>query len=441
MKRRPNILFIISDDHRHGTLGVTGDPVVETPVLDHLAVEGTLVAQTHIMGGLTDAVCAPSRAALLTGTNPITALGEDGQPKEGDATYQTSPGLPLLPEIFRKVGYHTFFTGKWHNDTNSFARSFDDGDRIFMGGMSDHYHVPLHPFDPGGVYPEQAIYQGEGFSTALFADAAVEYLATYDPDDAPFLLYLSFMAPHDPRTPPPPWDEMYESQNITLPPNFLPEHPFDNGEMRGRDELLAKFPRDANEVRGHIADYYGMISNMDSHIGRVLDALDRFGHQSDTIVVYVADHGLAVGQHGLMGKQNVYDHSLRIPLILAGPGIPADHMIDSLHFNFDLFPTLCELADIAIPDNVDGQSMVPSFANDRGRHSLYAFYKDVQRMVKDDRWKYIAYSVPNDIARSQLFDLVADPWEMNDLSEDVKHAERVTSMVRLLAEWRMRIGH
>ncbi len=440
MERRPNVLFIIADDHRHSALGVTGDPTVATPALDAIAAGGTTVLQTHIMGGLTDAVCAPSRAALLTGTNPIRALGEDGGPRQGDATYTTSPDLVVLPEAFRRGGYRTFFSGKWHNDTESFARSWDGADRIFMGGMSDHYRVPLHPFDPSGAYPQDAVYLGKLFSTEMFAEAAIRFLGEYD-DERPFFAYVSFTAPHDPRTPPSPWDEMYDPSTIPLPPNFLPEHPFDNGELRGRDERLAAFPRSRHEVRTHIADYYGMISNMDHHIGGVLDALDGSGHRDDTIIVYVADHGLAVGQHGLMGKQNVYDHSIRIPLILSGPGIPVGTVTDSLHYNFDLFPTLCELAGIVIPDTVEGGSMLPSFHGARGRDTLYSFYKNVQRMVKDERWKYIAYSVPGDMARVQMFDLSSDPWEANDLADDPTHRERRAAMQRLLADWRARVGH
>ena len=307
---RPNVLFMIADDHRWDAIGGMGDPTVKTPTMDSLIARGTTFRQTHIMGSLVGAVCVPSRAAVLTSANLFRSGGN-----------QINRDLAVWPRVMREAGYHTFFSGKWHNDRQTFTDSFDDGAKIFFGGMSDQYKVPVFDFDPTGKYPSDTRYIGEKFSTELFTDAAVQFVENYDETD-PFFLYLSFTSPHDPRTAPGEYATMYSPEDIPVPENFLPEHPFDNGEMRIRDEVLAPFPRTPEIVQQHIADYYGMITHMDAEMGRVLQTLEATGHLENTIIIYTADHGLAVGQHGLLGKQNLYNHSIHVPSIFAGPGIP-----------------------------------------------------------------------------------------------------------------------
>ena len=231
MSSRPNILFMIADDHRWDAIGSMGDPTVKTPTLDSLMARGTTFRQTHIMGSLVGAVCVPSRAAVLTSAN----LFRSGM-------QQINRDLAVWPQVMREAGYNTFATGKWHNDRETFTNSFADGAKIFFGGMSSHLDVPVFDYDPNGTYPNDAKYSGEKFSTELFADSAVQFLQDYDADN-PFFLYLAFTSPHDPRTPPTEYTAMYPPEEIPIPENFLPEHPFDNGEMRIRDEVLAPFPR------------------------------------------------------------------------------------------------------------------------------------------------------------------------------------------------------
>jgi arylsulfatase A-like enzyme len=304
-QRRPNVLFIIADDHRYGAIRAQGDPTARTPVLDGLMAQGVSFERTYHFGGLTGEVCVPARACLMTGANPFRALAsKDLADHVGLRTI--NPALPTLPETFRNAGYHTYHVGKWHNDVASFHRSFAGGAKIFMGGMSDHYRVPVFDFDPRGAYPRAARYEGDRHSTELFGQAAVRFVREYDRPE-PFFLYLAFTAPHDPRTPPPEYAALYPPAEMPLPPNFLPEHPFDNGDLRTRDEALAPWPRSPDVVRQHTADYYGMITHLDAWIGHVLGALEASRHAGDTIVVYTADHGLAVGQHGLFGKQNLYE--------------------------------------------------------------------------------------------------------------------------------------
>lgn len=436
---KPNILFIIADDHRHDALGIHGDPTVKTPTLNALARRGVSFRGTHIMGGLSGAVCVPTRAAVHSGVSIFRAT--PGPSNHYPSLQTLDPRLALMPETFAQHGYRTFATGKWHNDHVSFNRCFADGANLFFGGMCDHDAVPLHDYDPDGNYAKECACGADGFSTELFCDAAIGFLDEQRNAEQPFFCYLSLTSPHDPRMAPPPFNTMYDPEQIPIPPNFMTEHPFDNGDMRLRDEVLAPFPRTHADVQQHMADYYAMISHHDHHLQRVLDALIGNELADNTIIVYTADHGLSVGQHGLWGKQNMYDHSVRIPLIVTGPGLPADLQLPQLTYQIDIFPTLCELAGIAIPSTVEGQSQVPliQYPQGRGRRSVYSLYRDVQRMVTDGTWKLIRYYVSAESGqgtdRLQLFNLHDDPWETTDLAGDTSYQPHKERLAKVLAEW------
>ena len=429
MSSQPNILFMIADDHRWDAIGGMGDPTVKTPTLDSLMACGTTFRQTHIMGSLVGAVCVPSRAAVLTSANLFRSGGN-----------QINRDLAVWPQVMREMGYHTFFSGKWHNDQQTFTNSFDDGAKIFFGGMSDQYKVPVFDFDATGKYPNDDRYIGEKFSTELFTDSAVQFIESYDETD-PFFLYLSFTSPHDPRTAPGEYATMYPPEEIPVPENFFPEHPFDNGEMRIRDEVLAPFPRTPEIVQQHIADYYGMITHMDAEMGRVLQTLEATGHLENTIIIYTADHGLAVGQHGLLGKQNLYNHSIHVPSIFAGPGVPEGVTVDALTYLYDVFPTVCDLTDVACPDTTEGCSLVPLMRGDveRVRATVFAAYRDIQRTISDGRWKLIRYYVSEETGAGtnyiQLFDLDQDPWETTNLTDLPEHADRIRSLAADMEMW------
>ncbi len=429
MCSQPNILFMIADDHRWDAIGGMGDPTVKTPTLDSLMTRGTTFRQTHIMGSLVGAVCVPSRAAVLTSANLFRSGGN-----------QINPDLAVWPQVMREAGYHTFFSGKWHNDRQTFTNSFDEGAKIFFGGMSDQYKVPVFDFDPTGKYPNDARYIGEKFSTELFTESAVQFIEDYDETD-PFFLYLSFTSPHDPRTAPGEYATMYPPEEIPVPENFVPEHPFDNGEMRIRDEVLAPFPRTPEIVQQHIADYYGMITHMDAEMGRVLQTLEAAGHLDNTIVIYTADHGLAVGQHGLLGKQNLYNHSIRVPSIFAGPGISEGVTVDALTYLYDVFPTVCDLTGVECPDTTEGKSLVPLMEGcvDRVRATVFAAYRDIHRTISDGRWKLIRYYISEETGKGtdciQLFDLEQDPWETTNLADLPEHTDRIRSLAADMKMW------
>jgi len=447
--RRPNILFLFTDDQRFDTIHALGNDQIVTPTMDSLVQSGTAFTNAYIMGGSCGAVCMPSRAMLMT-SRTLFHLERQGQ------------GIPqehvLLGECLQQAGYETFGTGKWHNGSAAYARSFTAGAEIFFGGMEDHWNVPAYDFDPTGTYDsfQPAVrnpwYSNEivlrqcnhitpgKHSSELFSDAAIDYLRNYD-SEAPFFMYLSFMAPHDPRTMPRKYLEMYDPSDIELPPNFMPEHPFDNGDMRVRDELLAQIPRQEDEIRRHIAEYYAMITHLDAQIGRVIKVLEDTGHAEDTIIVLAGDNGLAVGQHGLMGKQSQYEHSLHVPLIMVGPGVPRGEQRETFCYLLDIYPTLCDLVGLPIPETVEGQSLVPAMEDSgvRIRETMLYAYKDVQRCARDDRYKLIEYVVKGE-RRTQLFDLQEDPWELHNLADDPSRRGDVVRLRGELVRWRDELG-
>ncbi len=420
--RCPNILFLFTDDQRFDTIGVLGNEHIRTPNLDALCESGVAFTHAGIMGSMSPAVCMPSRAQLMSGRTLFHAPHD-------------LAGTPTFPEVFRAAGYATYGIGKWHNGPEAFSRSFSGGANIFFGGMSDHLAVPVQDFDPSGRYEKARECIGGKFSTELFSDSAIRFLQEYD-GEAPFLLYTSYTAPHDPRTPPKQYAAMYHPGDVPLPGNLMPEHPFDNGEMRVRDEQLAPWPRTPEVIRQHIADYYGMISHVDENVGAILETLRDTGRFDDTIIVFAGDNGLAIGQHGLMGKQNMYEHSVRVPLVFSGPGIPQGRRTDALCYLLDIFPTLCDLTGIAAPGSVEGRSLAGIIRGDDDlvRDSLYFAYRDCQRAVRDDRYKLIEYSVGGTLT-TQLFDILEDPLECTDLAGDSGHADRLNHLRSQLHQW------
>lgn len=460
----PNILFLIADDHRHDAIGGFGDKVVQTPNLDKLANAGTSMTNAHIMGSTSRAVCLPSRAMLLAGAglfNVFSSPDDDGEPYWRDYTrYKIDGKHKLFPELLAEAGYATYGIGKWHNRPSEYARSFTNGGSIFMGGGFDqarptagsrgsglgfsHEATPVWEFQPTGNYEPDQGSRGESWSSTLFTDTAIELLRSHPTDD-PFCMYIAFTEPHDPRTPPDEFASMYARTEIPLPENFLPEHPFDNGELHVRDEELAPHPRMAEDIRQHIADYYGMLSKLDSEIGRLLEALEDLNLADDTIVVYVADHGLALGQHGLLGKQNLYNHSVRVPMILRGPGIPRGERHNALCYLHDMYATLLAYAEVEIPEHTDSISLLPVINGEATEHreSIFSAYQmdllvspngPYQRMVRDERFKLIEYRVEGS-TRHQLFDLINDPIEMHDLASDENYSDEFMGLRRCMSEW------
>jgi arylsulfatase A-like enzyme len=223
---------------------------------------------------------------------------------------------------------------------------------------------------------------------------------------------------------------MYAGTGQPLPPNFMPLHPFHNGWMTGRDEQLAAWPRAPGVIREQIGEYYGLISHLDARIGDLLATLETTGLADRTIVVFASDNGLALGSHGLLGKQSLYEHSTHVPLIVAGPGITAGES-RALVMLYDLFPTIAALTGVEMPEGVEGLDLSGLWRGEAStvRELIYTAYEDKMRAVRDGRFKLIRYPPLDHV---QLFDLERDPFELRNLADDPDHAEERARLTALL---------
>jgi arylsulfatase A-like enzyme len=419
---RPNILFLFADDQRADTIAAWGNKFIRTPTLDRLVGRGFSFRNNYCFGSNSRAVCVPSRAMLMSGRTWL------------DVNANLN-GVKLLPELLRDSGYTVFATGKWHNGQPSFHRAFGRGKSVFFGGMNDHTQVHVADVEGGRVFDQRV---APKFSSEQFADTAIEFLESHRRPE-PFFCYVAFTAPHDPRNPPEKYREMYYQLRPPLPANFLPQHPFDNGLMKGvRDENLAPYPRTKEVISDQLCEYYGHITFLDEQIARILAALERTGRAQNTIIIYTADHGLALGSHGLLGKQSVYEHSMKSPLVIAGPGVPHGET-RAFTYLFDLFPTICGLAGVNPPEKMAGESLQRLWAGTRTqiRDSVFLPFQNVIRSVRDERWKLIVYPPIN---HRQLFDLQKDLDEIHDLAGDVKHAGEIDRLTALIKSWQAKVG-
>jgi arylsulfatase A-like enzyme len=232
--------------------------------------------------------------------------------------------------------------------------------------------------------------------------------------------------------------EQYDPAKLTLPRNFLPMHPFNNGEMTVRDEKLLPWPRTEKAIRQILHEYYATITGLDFHIGRLLAALKESGQLDNTIVIFSADQGVAIGSHGLLGKQSLYDAAMKSPLVFAGPGIPRGES-DALVYLLDIYPTVCELAGQTPPEGIDGRSFRSILAGETkvARSELFLSYMGVQRAWRDERWKLIRYP---QVDVTQLFDLQNDPDEMHNLANDPEQAQRRALMLSRLTAQQEKYG-
>jgi len=433
-----NVLVLFTDDHRRTAVGAEGIEPVKTPNIDALYREGTVFTRNYTMGGPHGALCIPSRAMLMTGRN-LWHLGPRNPQTGAVDVGSVSPEYKTWPEVFRENGYQTFFTGKWHNDKPAVNRLFTDGGSIYFGGMhtyetNGHFEPRIHTFDPKSDYPESDRKRVETYSSELYAGDAIDFLKTRRPD-RPFAMYVAFTSPHDPRQAPAKWHAMYPPNRIALPLNFLPQHPFDNGDMKVRDEVYAPLPRTPERTKREISEYYAMVSEVDAQIGRVLGELKRQGLDKNTLVVLLGDNGLAVGQHGLLGKQNLYEHSMGMPLVFRGPGIPRGQRRSTFVYHHDVAPTVLTLAGLPTPKTMEATNLESAIKVPRAkvRSRVYHAYQNKQRAIHDGDWKLILYNVDG-MRHTQLFNLRDDPWEMKDLSKQPAQKLQIERLTKLLIE-------
>lgn len=411
---RPNILFLFADDQRSDTIAALGNPVIRTPNLDRLSRAGVSFTRAYMQGSFNGATCVASRAMLLSGRSVFHA---DERLLSGET----------WPAAFGRAGYSTFMTGKWHNGEKSLLASFQAAHSVFLGGMTNPMQAKLSDLTNGGMAPPHV--QAGRHACSTFADEAIRFLREHK--GGPFFCYVPFDAPHDPHIVPDDFPIRYAADKIPLPPNFLPQHPFDNGEMHIRDEELLPHPRSPAAVRQMIADYYRYISYLDMLIGRVLDALEASPYAKNTIVVFSADSGVARGSHGLIGKQNLYEHSVGVPLIVAGPDIPAGKRTDAMCFLYDVLPTLGARCGVPAPAGSEGMDLSATLHDPvhPARPDLLFGYKYLARAIETPEWKLIRYLK---IDQVQLFNLKADPYEVHNLAARPENAAKVAELTDLL---------
>ena len=350
----PNILHIHADDHRPDGLRALGNAVVQTPNLDTLVERGFTFTHCYTMGSMIGAVCLPSRTMMLTGQSWLripTPRGKAGDPEKS------------LPKMMGRAGYETWHCGKPGNEYTTGLKAFDTN---------------LSMADPT---PNER--RG---SSERHADAAVKFLSERK-WDKPFYIYLAPPVPHDPRVAAPEFHKFYDPAKTPLPAAFMPQHPFDNGEMAVRDEQLAPWPRTPEDTKQQLADYYACITGLDHHVGRIFAELKKNGQWDNTIIIFTGDNGLSLGEHGLFGKQNLYEFGgMHVPCVIAGPGIPKGRS-DALIYLMDLFPTFAEFGGAKLPEGVEGRSIAPIIHGQKSkvRDVLYTGYRDCQRAMRDDR--------------------------------------------------------
>ncbi|MFM7128307.1 MAG: sulfatase-like hydrolase/transferase, partial [bacterium] len=293
---RPNVLFLFADDMRADTIAALGDRAAKTPNLDALVARGMVFTNAYCMGGNSGAVCTPSRNMMLSGNAYFRWKDfKDGNRAKGMISPGDGPNFPLS---MKAEGYETYHHGKRGNTAPLIQARFDHNKYL------KNDDIERKSGEPGKE----------------IADEAIAFLNSRD-KTRPFFMYLAFGNPHDPRVADKKYLDQIDTSKIQLPANFLPEHPFDNGELKVRDEMLAPHPRPVDVMKKQWHEYYATQLGLDFHLGRIIDQLKANGQLENTLIVFSADQGIAMGSHGLLGKQNLYDHSMKSPLILAGPGI------------------------------------------------------------------------------------------------------------------------
>jgi arylsulfatase A-like enzyme len=403
--RRPNVLLVVTDDQRADTIAALGNMQVHTPNLDRLARSGFVFRNAYCLGSNSQAVCLPSRNMLLSGRAYTRWEGHTYAPAD----------QPNLPVALKQAGYETWHMGKAGNVAREIHQRFDSSQ-----------------------YLDDEACRTSGEQGKVCVDSAIAFLRSRAATAAPFFVCLELEGPHDPRVAAQHYLNQYRANELLLPDNFLPVHPFDNGELSVRDELLEATPRTPAAIRRHLHEYYACITCIDGHLGRLFQTLQELDEYERTVIVFVSDNGLAIGSHGLMGKQSLYEHSMKLPLIVAGPGVPVGSS-DALVYLLDIFPTVCDLVGAPPPPAADGRSLAGIIAGrtSRVRDVLGLAYRDVQRAVRDERWKLIVYP---QIHRQQLFDLQQDPDELSDLSNDPAHRERQEQLLESLRHWQAEFG-
>ena len=424
--QRPNVLFIIVDDQSPFDLK-TYDPKspLHTPTIDRLASEGMVFEGAYHMGSFSGAVCTPSRHMVMTGRSvwhlPNVLKGKH---------CPTDIKRNVMAAIFNRAGYKTMRTCKKGNSYRA---------------ANEQFTVVNDATKRGGTAETGSAWHGEQVLNYLNQRESKQ-------DKDPFLIYFGFSHPHDKRDGKPELLAKYGAVNHTdkenlppanpkqppLPINYLPEHPFHHGHPNLRDEVAVSGVwknRDQQTIGNEIGRQYACNEYIDQQIARVMQRLDDMGELDNTFIVYTSDHGMAIGRHGLQGKQNLYQHTWRVPLIVKGPSIQPGKRVTGNAYLLDLLPTLCDLAEIDIPKSVEGLSLKPVLDGKTAtvRDTLYGVYcggtKPGMRSVKKGDWKLIKYDVmAGAVRQTQLFNLKTNPDELLKQHHDPQVVDLTTNL-------------
>lgn len=461
--RLPHILFIYCDELRADALGCWGETEVHTPHLDRLAARSAAFRRCYVQSPL----CLPSRVSLATGRY----VRSHGAYDNGCAP---APGEVPLYHAFTARGYATPNVGKAHFGVNpltfgfSEQRDFDDGTTPF--GVKDpaerarapHKRVPGNlPLVMYGTHPRAA----EQTKAAQVISAAIERLAQAEQRGETVFLTASLIEPHTPILPPVPYDTMYDPAALAVPPSFM-------APLAGKP-YLQRFYFEArrfgalseDDFRRARAAYFGVVSHVDTQIGRLLRWLDEHALWERTIVVFTSDHGAMLGEHGWFEKWgHCYEEVVRVPLLISFPdGLGAGQEYVTLVESIDVLPTLLDFLGESAPGPVQGRSLLPLLRGERHDHRRRVFSELFAGglmaapavMVRDDRWKLVAYPpgdgmearLPVDhparfsdvfaspLRCGELYDLAADPHELRNRYEDPAHGSVRAALEAVIEEW------
>lgn len=466
--KKPNILFLFIDDFTYRGIHALGNNDVISPVMDSLALNGTVFTHAYNMGGWEGAICTCSRSMLISGLTLWNANKHRALWHQQDAQARSNS----WPQLMKAAGYNTYMTGKWHVDLPAIS-VFDEvlhqrpgmaGDHwrdnqlpalykkypqeefdnpsyqaAFNAAMPQGYNRPLSPTDSSWLPYDSSqggLWAGGKHWSEIVRDDAIHFINEAAASDKPGFFYIAFNAVHDPRQAPKAFLDLYPADKISLPANFLRDYPYHEAIGVGprlRDEALAPFPRTEYAIREQLREYYALITHTDEQIGLILKKLKESGMDRNTIVILSSDQGLAVGSHGLMGKQNQYDHSIRVPLLISGPGIPKGEAIDEDVYLQDIMPTALELAATPIPSFVEFHSLLPLIKGHKSylTGGVMGAYINYQRMIRKDGYKLIVY--PN-VHKRLLYDLRTDPQELHDLSGNPAYQATINKLFKELLQ-------
>ena len=459
---KPNIVLLLTDDLTYRAIHALGNGQVKTPNIDRLAASGATFTHAYNMGGWNGAICTASRSMLIGGR----FLWRTNQYRQQWSQHDSVALANTWPKMMERAGYDTYMTGKWHVDapaervfmttahiragmpkdaygsgkmTKAFAAGSLTNRNTFANTMPNGYNRPLSATDSSWSPTDRSkggYWEGGKHWSEVAADDALGFIGrAAQIKNTPFFMYVAFNAAHDPRQSPGEFLDMYPLESIQLPASFQPDYPYHQEIGVGpqlRDEALAPFPRTPLAIKTHLREYYALISHLDAQIGKIMDDLRAKGLLENTYVFFTSDHGLAVGRHGLLGKQNMYDHSLRPPLLMAGPGVKPGMVVEQDVYYQDIMPTALALAGIQKPAFVEFNSLLPlanGIQSGKSYPAIYGAYTNTQRMIRQDGFKLIAYPKAD---KFLLFDLTKDPEEMTNLADKPDYKAKKKTLFRAL---------